>query len=345
MLSFESDYNTGAHPAVLKRLAETNAEPLPGYGADPYCESAKEKIRKACGCPEAEVEFLVGGTQANAVVISTMLRDFEGVIAARTGHINGHEAGAVEYTGHKVLEVPHKDGKIEAAVLKKFLEDYYADLNHEHMVFPGMVYISYPTEYGTIYTREELTALSDICRAYRIPLFLDGARLGYGLMSSACDLELADIAKLTDVFYIGGTKVGALCGEAVVFTKKNKPRHFMTSVKKRGALLAKGRLLGVQFDALFTEDLYFEISRHAIEMAEEMAAIFREAKLPFYLDSPTNQQFIILEDHQMERLKKQVRFGFWEKCDQDHTVVRFATGWSTTREDLEALRELLKECQ
>ena len=185
MLSFESDYNTGAHPAVLKRLAETNAEPLPGYGADPYCERAKEKIRKACGCPEAEVEFLVGGTQANAVVISTMLRDFEGVIAARTGHINGHEAGAVEYTGHKVLEVPHKDGKIEAAVLKKFLADYYADLNHEHMVFPGMVYISYPTEYGTIYTREELTALSDICRAYRIPLFLDGARLGYGLMSSA----------------------------------------------------------------------------------------------------------------------------------------------------------------
>ena len=345
MLSFESDYNTGAHPAILKRLADTNSEPLPGYGQDSYCESAKEKIKEACGCPEAEVEFLVGGTQANAVIISTMLRDFEGVIAAKTGHINGHEAGAIEYTGHKVLEVPHKDGKIEAAVLKKYLEDYYADRNHEHMVFPGMVYISYPTEYGTIYTKKELAALSDLCGAYRILLFLDGARLGYGLMSGACDMTLQDIAKLTDVFYIGGTKVGALCGEAVVFTKRNKPCHFMTSVKKRGALLAKGRLLGVQFDALFTDGLYFEISRHAIEMAEELTEIFRGADLPFYLDSPTNQKFIVLENRRMEKLKEQVRFGFWEKYDQDHTVVRFATGWSTTKEDLEALRELLRECQ
>lgn len=345
MLSFESDYNTGAHPAILKRLADTNSEPLPGYGQDSYCGSAKEKIKEACGCPEAEVEFLVGGTQANAVIISTMLRDFEGVIAAKTGHINGHEAGAIEYTGHKVLEVPHKDGKIEAAVLKKYLEDYYADQNHEHMVFPGMVYISYPTEYGTIYTKKELAALSDLCGAYRILLFLDGARLGYGLMSGACDMTLQDIAKLTDVFYIGGTKVGALCGEAVVFTKRNRPCHFMTSVKKRGALLAKGRLLGVQFDALFTDGLYFEISRHAIEMAEELTEIFRGADLPFYLDSPTNQKFIVLENRRMEKLKEQVRFGFWEKYDQDHTVVRFATGWSTTKEDLEALRELLRECQ
>ncbi len=341
-VSFESDYIAGAHPKVLQRLVETNLETLSGYGTDRYCESAKEKIKAACGCPDAEVEFLVGGTQANAVIISTMLRDYEGVVAAKTGHVSSHEAGAIEYTGHEVLEVPQTDGKIEAAVLKKYLEDFYADANHEHMMFPGMVYISYPTEYGTLYTRKELTELSGICHDYQIPLFLDGARLGYGLMSGECDLTLADIAELTDVFYIGGTKVGALCGEAVVFTKKNRPCYFMNSVKKRGALLAKGRLLGIQFDALFSEDLYFDISRHAIEMAEKMKALFKEAKLPFYLESPTNQQFIILEDRQMKELKGQIGFGFWEKYDEGHTVVRFATSWSTTPEDLDVLRQAIQ---
>lgn len=340
-VSFESDYIAGAHPRVLQRLLETNLETLSGYGVDPYCESAREKIKAACKCPEAEVEFLVGGTQANAVIISTMLHDHEGVIAARTGHISTHEAGAIEFTGHEVLEVGQTDGKIEPVVLKKYLEDFYADANHEHMTFPGMVYISFPTEYGTLYTKKELTELSEICRVYQIPLFLDGARLGYGLMSRACDLTLADIAELTDVFYIGGTKVGALCGEAVVFTKKNRPAHFMHSVKKRGALLAKGRLLGIQFDTLFTDDLYFEISRHAIEMAEELKALFKAAGLPFYLESPTNQQFVILENTQIEKLGEKAGFSFWEKYDADHTVVRFATSWSTAREDLEALEQAL----
>ena len=341
MISFESDYIAGAHPQVLRRLTETNLEPLTGYGMDPYCASAREKIRQACRCPEAEVEFLVGGTQTNAVVISSMLRDWEGVVAARTGHISVHEAGAIEYTGHKVLELPQEDGKLRAEVLKRYLEDYFADGNHEHMVCPGLVYISHPTEYGTLSTKAELTALSGVCHAYQIPLFLDGARLGYGLMSRESDMTLADVARLCDVFYIGGTKVGALCGEAVVFTKGNRPRSFMTSVKKRGALLAKGRLLGVQFDALFTDDLYFTISRHAIEMAEELKAIFHEANIPFYLESPTNQQFLILENRQMETLREQVAFSFWEKYDDTHTVVRFATSWSTTEEDLRSLRELL----
>ena len=240
-----------------------------------------------------------------------------------------------------MLELPQEDGKLRAEVLKRYLEDYFADGNHEHMVCPGMVYISHPTEYGTLYTKAELTALSGVCHAYQIPLFLDGARLGYGLMSRESDMTLADVARLCDVFYIGGTKVGALCGEAVVFTKGNRPRSFMTSVKKRGALLAKGRLLGVQFDALFTDDLYFTISRHAIEMAEELKAIFYEANIPFYLESPTNQQFLILENRQMETLREQVAFSFWEKYDDTHTVVRFATSWSTTEEDLRSLRELL----
>lgn len=343
MISFENDYIVGAHPLILKRLVETNLENLSGYGTDRYCESAKEKIRIACKCPEADVEFLVGGTQTNSVVISALLKDYEGVIAANTGHISTHEAGAIEFTGHKVLEISHIQGKIDANVLKKFLNDFYEDSSHEHMVFPGMVYISYPTEYGTLYTKKELTEISDICRSFKIPLFLDGARLGYGLMSKESDLTLADIAKLCDVFYIGGTKVGALCGEAVVFTKRNKPLCFMTSVKRRGALLAKGRLLGIQFDTLFTDDLYFEISQHAITMAEELKLIFHENGLQFYLESPTNQQFIILGNNQMEKLKEQIQFTSWEKYDDQHTVVRFATSWSTTKEDLITLRKILSE--
>lgn len=342
MISFESDYIAGAHPLILKRLTETNMEQLSSYGTDLFCQSAREKIRKACECPDGEVEFLVGGTQANSVIISTMLKDYEGVISAETGHVSVHEAGAIEFTGHKVLGIPHKDGKLQPAVLKKYIDGFYADGNHEHMVFPGMVYISYPTEYGTLYTKKELTEISGICRFYHIPLFLDGARLGYGLMSLESDLTLPDIANLCDVFYIGGTKVGALCGEAVVFTKGNKPPHFMNSVKKRGALLAKGRLLGVQFDTLFSDGLYFEISRHAIMMAEELKAVFRETGFAFYLESPTNQQFVILENRRMEKLKEQVGFSFWEKYDDNHTVVRFATSWSTTEEHLDMLGRIIR---
>ncbi len=341
MVSFESDYICGAHPEVLRRLAETNLEPLSGYGTDPYCESAKRKIRAAVGLPEAEVFFLTGGTQANAVVISTMLADYEGVLAAATGHVSTHEAGAVEYTGHEVLELPQENGKIVPEDLARYLSDYYADKNHEHMTFPGMVYLSWPTEYGTLYSRAELEKISGICRKYGIPLFLDGARLGYGLMSREADLTLPELAALCDVFYIGGTKMGALCGEAVVFTRGNQPKHFLTSVKKRGALLAKGRLLGVQFDALFTDDLYFRIGRHANEMAEKMKAIFAARGVPFHIQSPTNQQFVVLENGRMEALRQKIAFSFWEKVDDTHTAVRFAAGWSTTEEDLRALEAAL----
>lgn len=339
MISFENDYIQGAHPEVLKRLTETNLEPLSGYGTDPYCESAREKIRRECGCPEAEIHFLVGGTQTNAVVIDAMLKGFEGVAAADTGHVAVHEAGAVEYTGHKVLTIPHHSGKIDPGELKEYLEGFYQDANHEHMVFPGMVYLSHPTELGTLYSRKELEEISQICREYEIPLFLDGARLGYGLMSSDTDVTLQDVAQLCDVFYIGGTKVGALCGEAVVFPEK-VPRHFLTSVKQHGALLAKGRLLGIQFDTLFTDNLYFDISRHAIERAEELKRVLQEKGCTFAWESPTNQQFVILEDSTVRRLKEHVVFSFWEKADETHTVVRFVTSWATRKEEIEELSRM-----
>ncbi|MCI5951289.1 MAG: low specificity L-threonine aldolase [Anaerostipes sp.] len=343
MLSFESDYTEGAHPKILEKLCETNMEKLPGYGSDPYCESAKNKIRKACGCPEAEVMFLVGGTQTNATVIDAMLEKYEGVLAVQTGHVSVHEAGAIEYTGHKVLELPSHDGKMDAEELEEYLQKFWQDETHEHMVFPGMVYLSHPTEYGTLYSREELKAISVVCQQFHIPLYLDGARLGYGLMSQETDVTLQVVAKYCDVFYIGGTKVGALCGEAVVFTKKNMPKYFMTMVKQHGALLAKGRLLGIQFDALFTDELYFKISKHAILMAQLLKEGFQERGYEFYLESPTNQQFIVLENEEMERLKEKVSFGFWEKVDDKHTVVRFATSWATQKEDVDRLMEVLEE--
>ena len=341
MISFASDYIAGAHPRILERLAETNLEMLPGYGSDRYSQSAADKIRKAAGCPEAEIFFLTGGTQTNQLVISTMLDPTEGVISAETGHVNAHEAGAVEYTGHKVLALPGKEGKLSSDTLEKYLEAFCCDENHEHMVFPGMVYISWPTEYGTLYSKAELTALSEVTRKYRIPLYVDGARLGYGLMSRENDVSLQDLAALADVFYIGGTKVGALCGEALVFTKHNMPDRFLTKVKQHGALNAKGRLVGVQFDTLFTDGLYMDIGKHGIEKAEELKHIFRERGFRFFLESPTNQQFVILENHQMAALSKEVEFSFWEPYDNDRTVVRFATSWSTTEEHLKALADIL----
>lgn len=341
MLFFTNDYGEGAHEKILQRLADTNLEPAPGYGTDAYCESAREKIRAACEAPKAEVFFISGGTQTNQLVIDSLLHSYEGVLAAKTGHVNGHEAGAIEYTGHKVLTLPQHLGKIDADELRACVEDFYGDENHDHMVFPGMVYISHPTEYGTLYSKAELQAISRICREKRLPLFMDGARLGYGLMSYQTDVTLPEIADLCDVFYIGGTKVGALCGEAVVFPRGNAPAHFMTLVKQHGALLAKGRLMGIQFDVLFTDGLYFEISRHAIDMAEKLKAVFREKGYTFFLDSPTNQQFIVLENGQMEKLKQHAAFSFWEKKDEDHTVVRFATSWATREESILALKNLL----
>lgn len=341
MISFESDYIAGAHPKILERLAETNMESLVGYGEDRYCQMAEEKIKKACNRPDAKVHFLVGGTQTNQVVISSMLADYEGVIAATSGHISVHEGGAIEFTGHKVLALEGTDGKLNARDIDDHVTTFHADGNHEHMVFPGMVYISHPTEYGTLYSKKELTDISNVCRKHNIPLFLDGARLGYGLASRQTDVTLPDIAELCDVFYIGGTKVGALCGEAVVFTHGNTPKHFITKMKQRGALLAKGRLLGIQFDTLFRDNLYMEISRHAIEMAERLKVLLKEKGYRFYLESPTNQQFIILENKQMSELAKNVCFSFWEKYDDSHTIVRFATSWSTTEDDLRKLDEYL----
>ena len=340
MLYFENDYCEGAHPAILQKLTETNFEKVSGYGTDPYCASAREKIRAACACPEADVQFISGGTQSNAIVIASMLQRWQGVVAAATGHVAGHEAGAIEYTGHKVITLPQHNGKLDAAELRALVATFYADDNHDHMVFPGMVYISHPTEYGTLYSLRELEALSDVCARYHLPLFLDGARLGYGLVSPGTDVTLRDIARLTTVFYIGGTKVGALCGEAVVFPK-GAPEHFFTMVKQQGALLAKGRLLGIQFDTLFTDDLYVSISRNAIRAAERLRAILRAKGYRFFMETPTNQIFVILENGEMKRLGEKVKFSFWEKLDEGHTVVRFATSWATDLNEIEELGKLL----
>ena len=341
MLSFECDYNVGAHPLILQRLIETNFEAQPGYGEDAYTASAKQKIKTACSRENLDVHFLAGGTQTNRIVIDSMLHPVQGVIAATTGHVAAHEAGAIEASGHKVLTVPGHDGKVHADEVEALIKVFYNDASYTHMVFPGMVYVSHPTEYGTLYTKDELTALSKVCRKYGIPLFLDGARLGYGLMSEGTDITLGDLCDLCDVFYIGGTKVGALCGEAVVFTKGNTPAHFFTFIKQNGALLAKGRLIGVQFDVLFTDGLYFKLGKNAIDMARELRRICAEKGYKTYLDSPTNQQFFILENEKCASLAKHVRFSEWERPDEQHTVIRLATSWATTKEDLAALAEVL----
>ncbi len=352
-ISFSSDYTKGAHPRILERLQETNFEQIDGYGTDEYCKSASDKIKTVCGCPDADVFFLVGGTQTNQTITDMLLQPYEGIVAADTGHIAAHEAGAIEHAGHKVLTLPHngeeKDtakygdeiGKISATELKKFIATFYGDANHEHMVFPGAVYISHPTEYGTLYTKDELTAISKVCKEYNLPLFLDGARLGYGLMSKRTDVTIKDIASLVDVFYIGGTKVGALFGEAVVFPKGVTTKHPIPVIKQHGALLAKGWLLGLQFDTLFTDDLYFNISKNAIDMAEVLKEGLKKKGYKIFLDSPTNQQFVVVDDEKLKELDKNVRYGFWEKYDDTHTVIRFATDWATTREDVDKLMKYL----
>lgn len=343
MISFTCDYTQGAHPRILERLVATNFQQEPGYGEDVFTASAREKIKAACGCPGADVYLLTGGTQTNSTVIATMLRDYQGVVAAQTGHIAVHEAGAVEYTGHKVLTLPQQEGKLSAQDLKAYLEGFYADGSYDHMVFPGMVYISFPTEYGTLYSKAELKAIKAVCETYKLPLFVDGARLGYGLMSPACDITLQELAGLCDVFTIGGTKVGALCGEAVVFPAGNAPEHFFTMVKQHGALLAKGRLLGIQFDTLFTDGLYFQIARNAIDRAMELKALFVSRGYDLFLDSPTNQQFILLTEAAAKALDGQVAYEVWERCPDGRAVVRFATSWATTPEQIDALAALLPD--
>jgi threonine aldolase len=337
MIRFECDYAEGAHPHVLELLSKSNMEQTPGYGEDAYCEQARAIIKNLCQAEEADVHFLVGGTQTNATVIASILRPIQGVICAQTGHINVHETGAVEATGHKVLSLPSKDGKITAAQVQAVYEGHWNDSTHEHMVQPGMVYISYPTETGTLYTKEELTTLSNVCRKNNLPLYLDGARMGYGIMAEGNDLTLPDIAKLCDAFYIGGTKVGALFGEALVITKNECKQDFRYYIKQNGGMLAKGRLLGIQFLALLENGLYFDIAAHADKLAYKIKQAFTEKGYSFLFDSNTNQQFPIIPKKQLKVLEKKYAFSFWQQVDAEHTAVRFCTSWATKEEDVERL--------
>ena len=343
MLSFASDYIEGAHPAVLEELMKTNLDPQPGYGEDDYCRSAAEKIRRACGAPRADVFFVSGGTQTNRLVLSALLSTCEGVLSPVTGHVNGHEGGAIESTGHKVLALPHRDGKLDAETVRAYLADFYADKDGcRHMVQPGALYLTHPTEYGTLYTKDELTALRQVADDYSLPVFLDGARLGYALATPGTDVTLVDIARLTDCFYIGGTKVGALLGEAVVFPRGNAPKHFFTHIKQQGALLAKGRVLGIQFDALFTDGLYQKIAENAVRQADRIRAALDELGTPLAVPSPTNQLFPILTNDEAAALFREVVYTFWEKADEGHSVIRLCTSWATSDEKTDALIEVLR---
>ena len=341
MIRLACDYQEGCHPKILEKLVQTNLESTPGYGTDQYCESARSKIKAACQAPDAQVHLLIGGTQTNATVIRSILRPCEGVVAVETGHINGHEAGAIELGGHKVLTIAPHDGKMLAVELDQFIENIYKDTSWMHGVLPGMVYISQATETGSVYTLSELTAISEVCHKHHLPLFVDGARLGYALASEGNDVTLPDLARLTDVFYIGGTKVGALLGEAVVFTNPALGKNFFTIMKQGGAVLAKGRLLGIQFDTLFTDNLYLEISRHAIAMAMKLKSALKAKGYPFYTESPSNQQFVILSNDQLEKLEKEVAVSHWAIVDEQHTAVRFCTSWATTEETIDRVIELL----
>ena len=341
MILFQCDYNEGAHPKVMEKMLETNMEQTPGYGEDAHCRHAAELIRKACGDDTLAVHFLVGGTQANMTVIDAALRSHQGVVSAQSGHINVHETGAVESLGHKVLSVPHKDGKLDAGQVEQLYLAHINDDSFEHTVQPKMVYISNPTEYGTLYSRKEIEDLSSVCRKYGLYLFMDGARLGYGLAAPDNELDLPFLSQHCDVFYIGGTKVGALFGEAVVIANEELKKDFRYFIKQKGGMLAKGRLLGIQFDVLFTDDLYQTISKNAIETAAVLKKGLAGKGYSFFMDSPTNQVFIVLSNEQLAALEGKAKFGFWEKYDDTHTVVRIATSWATRMEEVEQLLELM----
>ncbi|HBU82074.1 MAG TPA: low specificity L-threonine aldolase [Paenibacillus sp.] len=337
MIRFECDYNEGAHERILQRLISTNMEQTSGYGTDPHCDRARSLIRQACENEQADVHFLVGGTQTNTTVIASTLRPYQGVIAATSGHIAVHETGAIEATGHKVITVPSDDGKITPDQVKAVYDAHINDGSPEHCVQPGMVYISQPTENGTMYSKAELQALFDVSRQCGLPFFIDGARLGYALASRNCDMNLADLARLCDVFYIGGTKIGALMGEAVVILNDKLKPDFRYMIKQKGGLLAKGRLLGIQFETLFEDGLYLEISQHAVDMAMLIHDSLAEQGISFLYDSPTNQQFPILPDYLLQDLRNRYSFTFWEKVDDTHSVVRFCTSWATQRENVDSL--------
>lgn len=331
----------GAHPEILEALVRTNLEHTAGYGNDPYTAEAKALIRKAVGVEDAQVFFLVGGTQTNATVIDGILARHEGVVAADSGHIAVHESGAIEASGHKVLTLPHHEGKLRAEEVERYIEDFYADETYPHMVAPGMVYISQPTEYGTIYSLAELEALGAVCRKHAIPLYIDGARLGYGLKAEGADFTLKDVARIANVFYIGGTKVGALFGEAVVVTNPKLLRNLFPLVKQHGALLAKGRLLGLQFGVLFRDGLYERIGEKAVKHAITIRESFRKAGYKVVIESPTNQQFLRLPNEVIDRLRQDMSFDYWGSRGEKESIVRFVTSWATTDEDISRLQELI----
>jgi threonine aldolase len=337
MIRFECDYAEGAHVKILEQLAKTNEEQTPGYGEDIHCDQARKYIKKLCQNENLDVHFLVGGTQTNATVIASVLRPHQGVISAQTGHINVHESGAIEATGHKVIVAESADGKITASQVKKIYNTHWNDPDHIHIVQPGMVYISHPTENGTTYTKKELQEISAVCKECQLPLYLDGARLGYGLMAEGNDLRLTDIAQLCDVFYIGGTKVGALFGEAVVISNDAIKKDFRYHIKQRGGMLAKGRLLGLQFETLFKDGLYFEIAEHAVKMAMLIRNAFLDKGYSFLYDSMTNQQFPIMPEEVIEKLSAKYSFLPWSKIDEKHTAVRFCTSWATKEDNIKAL--------
>lgn len=342
LLPFQSDYMEGAHPSIIKKLSETNLFHTVGYGSDEFSEEARALIRKACGAPNAEVQFLVGGTQTNAVVIDCILKKWQGVIAADSGHVAVHEAGAIEFTGHKVLPIKGEDGKLTAAAVDSYISDFYKDANWTHMVEPGMVYISQPTELGTMYSKKELSELSEVCRRRNVPLFVDGARLAYALGSDENDISLEDLARLADVFYIGGTKCGALFGEAVVLPNPELIPHFITQIKQHGALLAKGRISGIQFAELFKNSLYLELGKTADAFAQKIQDALVRAGYKLFFKSPTNQVFFIIENEKLKSLGEKVLYGFLEKYDESRTVIRFCTSWATTQADVDALLEVIK---
>ena len=343
MLSFENDYSRAAHPAILEALNATQHTLYPGYGADEVCERAKRRIREACGLTDdAAVWFLVGGTQTNQVVIDALTPAWAGVVAVESGHPNVHEAGAIEYSGHKVLTIPHHNGLMDPAELDDFCATFYADGNYEHMVFPGCVYVSQSTEYGTVYGKARLQAIADVAHRYHMPLFVDGARLGYALTADDCDMTLADLAAIADAFTIGGTKQGALFGEAVVFTRPQyTPQHFLTQIKQHGALLAKGWLLGLQFDTLFTDNLYLTIARNANTAASRIREALTARGYRLTFPTSTNQIFVTLDQPTIDRLSRSVRLGFTEKADDTHTVMRICTSWATTEAETDELIALL----
>lgn len=343
MIYFQCDYTEGCHPKILEKLTETNFMQTPGYSEDPICDAARAAVRKVCGTPDADVHFLVGGTQANSTVISHILRPWQGALCADTGHIAVHETGAVEATGHKVLTMPNSNGTISGDQIRDYCTNHWNDGAHEHIVQPGMVYISFPTESGTLYSKAQLEDVYAACKEWELPLFIDGARLGYGLMSPACDVTIEELAQLCDVFYIGGTKCGALFGEAVVITNDKLKKDFRYSIKRHGGMLAKGRLLGIQFLTLMEDGLYFDICGKAIDYALQIRQAFEAKGVEMFGTSMTNQQFPILTEQQMKTFDGRFAYEYWGRYDDTHHIVRFCTGWATKQENVEALLATIAE--